>query len=264
MGRKRPAEPAQPSQPSPGGPSKGPLAHWGAGKPHCRTRAEELRAQHRAVVRGLFHWGMGRDNLSYRVLRGLGASPMEILHTLLDGAMPDPASKVFILAMNLPGNLAPGSLWELLHRYQIHPLSLALHLGSKRRAMRVLRRLGLLETYGPWLAPWGLHIHGEPDLVCLPPGLVLDGDAVIEDCPRLVDLGQGLTVTNGTLVIRRCAALERLPDGLTSVPSGNIDLIDCPRLEHLGAGTRLGGMLTVVECPWFKGLGMVRRHSLED
>ena len=114
----------------------------------------------------------------------------------------------------------------------------------------------LLEAYGRWLAPWGLHIHGEPDLECLPPGLVIDGDAVIEDCPLLVDLGTGLVVTGGTLVVRRCATLERLPDGLTSDPSGNIDLIDCPMLEHLGAGTKLEGELVVVDCPRFVDRGL--------
>ena len=206
---------------------------------------------------------IGRSRIEYRVLRGLGASPEEALQTLLGAACPDPASLAFILAMNLPGNLDPECLWGLLCGFNIHPLSLALHLHDRRRALRVLRRLGLEEVYSRWLAPWGLHIHDEPCLRALPRGLVIDGDARIEDCPALVDLGENLVVTGGTLLVRRCPGLQRLPDGLTADPSGHITLIDCPLIEHLGARTYIEGVLFLEDCPRFQDQHLVRRQSLD-
>jgi hypothetical protein len=207
---------------------------------------------------------IGQSRIEYQVLRGLGASPVEALNTLLQAASPDPASLAFILAVNVPGNLRPDRLWGILDRYAIHPLSLALHLNSRRRAAQVLRRLGLFERYGRWLAPWGLDIHDEPDLTALPSGLAIDGDARIEDCPRLVDLGENLMVSGGTLLVRRCDALERLPDSLTTDPGGHITLIDCPRIEHLGARTNIEGVLFVEGCPRFQDQHLVKRHSLDD
>jgi hypothetical protein len=207
---------------------------------------------------------LGRDRVEYRVLRGLGASPEEALQTLLGAACPDPASLAFILAVNLPGNLQPERLWGLLDRHGIHPLSLVLHLNDRRRALQVLRRLGLEETYSRWLVPWGLHIHDEPCLKALPRGLVIDGDARIEDCPDLVDLGENLVVTGGTLLVRRCTSLQRLPEGLSTDPSGHITLIDCPRIEHLGARTSIEGVLFVEGCPRFEDHHLVRRHSLDE
>lgn len=207
---------------------------------------------------------IGRSRIEYHVLRGLGASPEEALQTLLGAACPDPQSLAFILAMNLPGNLQAECLWGLLCGFNIHPLSLTLHLRDRRRALRVLRRLGLGETYTRWLAPWGLHIHDEPCLTALPRGLVIDGDARIEDCPALVDLGENLVVTGGTLLIRRCNALQQLPDGLTSDPSGHITLIDCPEIEHLGARTNIEGVLFVEGCPRFQDQHLVRRYTLDE
>ena len=166
--------------------------------------------------------------------------------------------------MNLPGNLKPDSLRALLHRYGIHPLSLALHLGDHRRARGVLQHLGLAEVYGQWIAPWGLHIHDEQDLQALPAGLIINGDARIEDCPNLKDLGEGLVVTMGTLLIRRCAKLQQLPDGLTTDYHGHITLIDCPEIDHLGANTSIEGVLFVQGCPRFQDQHLVKRHTLED
>jgi len=264
MASKRPAEPAQPTQSPAGGPDQGPLAVLGGGKPHATTRAQELRGQLLACKRGLFAFGMDRDRIEYRVLRGLGASPEEILETLLQGAFGDLPSRTFILAMNLPGNLNPDRLWAILHRYQIHPLSLVLHLDDHRRALRVLQRLGVMESYGRWIAPWGLHIHDEPDLEALPAGLIINGEARIEDCPNLVDLGEGLVVTMGTLLVRRCSRLQRLPDGLSTDHSGHITLIDCPSVEHLGANTSMEGVLFVQKCPKFKDQHLVHRHTFDE
>jgi len=264
MVRRRPVEPAQPIQSPAGGPDQGPLAVLGGGKPHATTRAQELRGQLLACKRGLFAWGMGRDRIEYRVLRSLGANPEEALETLLQAAMADLPSRTFILAMNLPGNLSPDRLWAILHRYGIHPLSLALHSEDRRRALNLLRRLGLAETYSRWIAPWGLHIHDERDLQALPAGLIINGDARIEDCPNLVDLGEGLVVTMGTLLIRRCSSLHRLPDGLSTDLSGHITLIDCPEIEHLGANTHIEGVLFVDGCPRFQDQLLVKRHTLDE
>jgi hypothetical protein len=208
---------------------------------------------------------MGRDRIEYRVLRGLGASPEEALDTLLQAAMADLPSRTFILAQNLPVNLNPDRLWALLNRYGIHPLSLALHLEDRRRAQNLLRRLGLTEVYSRWIAPWGgLLIQGEADLKSLPPGLILNGDGRIEDCPELVDLGEGLVVTMGTLLIRRCDRLRQLPDGLSTGYDGHITLIDCPLVEHLGANTSMEGVLFVEGCPRFQDQHLVRRHTIEE
>jgi hypothetical protein len=206
---------------------------------------------------------MYRDRIPYRVLRGLGASPEEALETLLRGALEDQPSRLLVLAENLPGSMNPKALQELLRRYEIHPLSLILQLGTWRRARRWLRRLGLVEDYAHWLRPWGLHIRGD-QLRALPAGLVIMGEARVEDCPRLSDLGEGLTLIDGTLLIRRCPRLRRLPDGLTTNRNGHITLIDCLRVEHLGAGTSIEGVLFVQECPRFQDQGMVERHSLDD
>jgi hypothetical protein len=207
---------------------------------------------------------IGRSRIEYHVLRGLGATPEEALCALLEAGYQDPPSLAFILAVNLPGNLRADRLGAILERYSIHPLSLALHLNDRRRALRILGRLGVLSNYGHWLKPWGLDIHDEPDLQELPAGLVIDGDARIEDCPQLVDLGENLVVTGGTLLVRRCGALKLLPDGLTTYSSGHITLIDCPRVEHLGARTNIEGVLFVEGCPRFKDQHLVKRHKLEE
>jgi hypothetical protein len=208
---------------------------------------------------------MDRDRIEYRVLRGLGASPEEALDTLLQGAMGDLPSRTFILAMNLPGNLKPDCLWVILHRYGIHPLSLALHLEDRRRAQNLFRRLRLTETYTRWIAPWGgLLIQGDQHLKALPEGLIINGDARIEDCPELVDLGVDLVVTMGTLLIRRCSRLQRLPDGLSTDHSGHLTLIDCPNVEHLGANTSMEGVLYVQGCPRFQDQLLVQRHTIEE
>ena len=264
MVRKRPVEPAQPTQSPAGGPDQGPLAVLGGGKPHATTRAQELRGQLLACKRGLFAFGMDRDRIEYRVLRGLGARPDEILETLLQGAFGDLPSRTFILAMNLPGNLSPDRLWAILDRYQIHPLSLVLHLDDHRRALRVLRRLGLTDAYSRWIAPWGLHIHDEPDLQALPAGLIINGETRIENCPNLADLGEGLVVTMGTLLVRRCSGLQRLPDGLSTDFNGHITLIDCPQIEHLGGNTSIEGILFVQGCPRFQDQHLVHRHTLDE
>jgi hypothetical protein len=176
---------------------------------------------------------MGRDRIEYQVLRSLGASPAEILETLLQATMGDLASTTFILAMNLPGNLRLNTLLDLLDRFGLHPLSLALHLEDQLRAQTLLRRLGLAEVYGRWIGPQGgLLIQREAYLKALPPGLIVTGDARIEDCPELVDLGKGLVVTMGTLAIRRCPKLQRLPGGLR----GNVVLVDCGEIEPPRAG----------------------------
>ena len=122
----------------------------------------------------------------------------------------------------------------------------------------------MAETYGRWIAPWGLHIHDERDLQALPAGLIIKGDARIEDCHNLSDLGEGLVVTMGTLLIRRCGKLQRLPDGLSTDHHGHVTLIDCPEVEHLGANTSMEGVLFVQGCPRFQDQHLVNRHTLEE
>jgi hypothetical protein len=68
----------------------------------------------------------------------------------------------------------------------------------------------------------------------------------------------------GTLLIRRCANLQRLPDGLSTDRSGHITLIDCPEVEHLGANTSIEGILFVQGCPKFEDQHLVKRHTLDE
>jgi len=200
-------------------------------KPHATDRTQELRNLLLACKRGLFDWGMGSTRIEPRVLHGLGAWPDEILETLLQANVGDLPSTIFILAMNLPGNLSLDTLRGLHDRYGIRPLSLALHLEDQRRTQTLLQRLELAEVYGRWISPRGeLFIQGEADLKALPPGLTIKGEARIEGYYL------ELVVTLGTLVIRNYPKLLRFRDELR----GEVILVDGSKIEPLCTGAAEG------------------------
>jgi len=188
----------------------------------------------------------------YRMMLRAGASPLGALTAILEEEH-HPPYRVAILAALQPGRLPRRVLLEVLRRHAIHPLSLALQFQDRRRALRILQYMDLRTNYAPWIGPGGrLVIQGEPELRRLPGGLVLRGDSLIADCPRLVDLGQGLTSLFGQIRIERCPALRRLPSRLETHYLGGVVIIDCPALECLGARTTIRGRLEVHGCPRFK------------
>jgi len=195
--------------------------------------------------------GLGELDL-YRMMRRAGAHPLGALKAILEQET-HPPYRVAILAALQPGRLPRKFLLEVLGRFAIHPLSLALQFQDRGRALRILHYMDVRTNYAPWIGPGGsLVIQGDPGLRRLPGGLVLRGDSLIAECPSLVDLGQGLTSLFGQIRIERCPALRRLPSGLETHYLGDILVIDCPAFEGLGRGTTIRGRLEVHGCPGFK------------
>lgn len=188
----------------------------------------------------------------YRMMLLAGAHPLVALTAILEQET-HPPFRVAILAALQPGRLSGQVLREVLRRFAIHPLSLALQFQDRGRALRFLLRLDLRTRYGSWIGPGGrLVIQGDLELQRLPAGLVLRGDSLIRDCPQLVDLGQGLTSLFGQIRIERCPSLRRLLSGLETHYLGDVVVIDCPEFEGLGRGTTIRGRLEVHGCPRFK------------
>jgi hypothetical protein len=178
----------------------------------------------------------------------------------------------------LPSGLGTDALLEILQHHQIHPLSLALCYGNRRRALNLLRRLGLAEAFGSWIGPGGRFRLQDTLVERLPPGLLLRGDSLITDCPALEDLGDGLKCMIGNLTIAHCPRLQRLPNGLETMPltgkivnadgseealgpsGGNLVLEDCPELSGFGKDTKVRGQVIVRNCPSYRG--KFRRSSV--
>ncbi len=187
----------------------------------------------------------------YRLLLRAGLTPFGALEAIL-GEEPHVAYRVALLAPLLSGSLSMEALRELLTRFSIHPVSLALQFQDRRRALGLLRRMDLESRYGPWIGPGGrLQIQGDQSLRRLPPTLVLRGDALIADCPRLVSLGHGLTSLFGRIQIERCESFRRLPSGLETHYLGDVVVSDCQEFEGLGSGTHIRGRFEVIGCPRF-------------
>lgn len=185
----------------------------------------------------------------YRLLVRAGVTPFDALVAILSEE-PHVAYRVALLASLLSRALSLETLQEILARFSIHPVSLALQFQDRRRALGLLRRMELDHRYGPWIGPGGkLVIQGGQSLRRLPPGLILRGDSLIADYPRLVDLGRGLTSLFGQIKIERCNSLRRLPSGLETHYLGDVLVRDCPEFEGLGPGTQIRGQFEVVGCP---------------
>lgn len=194
--------------------------------------------------------GMNEDDL-YRLLLRAGSTPFEALLAIL-WEEPHVAYRVALLAPLLSRTLSLEALRELLAGFSIHPLSLALQFQDRRRALRLLRRMDLEHRYGPWIGPGGrLLIQGDPRLQRLPPALILRGDSLIADCPRLMDLGQGLNSLFGQIRVERCLSLKRLPRGLETHYLGDVLVNDCPTFEGLGMESCIRGRFRVSGCPRF-------------
>ncbi len=190
----------------------------------------------------------------YRLLLRVGLTPFEALVTLLREE-PHVSYRVAVLAPLLSRSLPLAALQEFLVRFSIHPISLALQFQDRRRALGLLRRMDLEQRYGPWIGRGGrLLIQGDPSLRRLPPTLVLRGDSLIADCPRLISLGYGLTSLFGKIKIERCSSLRRLPSGLETHYLGDVLVNDCPAFEGLGPESCIRGRFEVSGCPRFNPL----------
>lgn len=195
--------------------------------------------------------GMNEDRL-YRHLLRAGATPFEALAALLREE-PHVAYRVALLAHLLPRNLSRESIQNLLAKFDIHPLSLALQFQDRRRAMKFLRRIERGDQFIRWIGTGGkLLIQGDAEVCRLPPGLVLRGDSRITDCPRLVDLGRGLTSLFGHIQVETCESLRRLPDGLETHYLGDVLVIDCPKFVGLGLNSQIRGRLIAHGCQSFR------------
>lgn len=195
--------------------------------------------------------GMNEDRL-YRQLLQKGSTPREALVAILQEE-PHLSYRVALLAHLLPRTLSQRAIQELLARFGIHPLSLALQFQDRRRALRLLGRIEAGNQFIRWIGPGGrLLIQGDFEVRRLPPGLVLRGNSQIADCPRLVDLGRGLTSLFGGIQVERCKSLRRLPDRLETHYLGDIQVVDCPRFVGLGLPSLVRGQLIVHGCPLFQ------------
>lgn len=190
---------------------------------------------------------MGEGDL-YRLLLRVGLTPFEALVAILQEE-PHVAYRVALLAHLLSRNLSLAGLQELFVRFSIHPISLALQFQDRRRALGFLRRMELEQRYGPWIGRGGrLLIQGDPSLRRLPDALVLRGDSLVADCPRLISLGHGLTSLFGQIKIERCGSLRRLPRGLETHYLGDVLVNDCPAFEGLGPENFIRGRFEVSGC----------------
>lgn len=187
----------------------------------------------------------------YRLLLRTGVPPFEAVSAILREEL-HTAYRVALLAPLVSRTMPKECLKEVLARFSIHPLSLAVQYQDRRRALGILRKVDLLQRYGPWIGPGGrLLIQGNARLRRLPNALVIRGDTLIADCPRLVCLGAGLTSLFGRIRIERCALLRRLPERLETHYLGDVLVSDCPFFEGLGRGTQIRGQFKVIGCPRF-------------
>lgn len=195
--------------------------------------------------------GMNEDRL-YRHLLPKGSTSLEALVAILREE-PHLPYRVALLAHLLPRNLSRESIQNLLARFDIHPLSLALQFQDRRRALKFLRRVDQWAQFTHWIAPGGrLLIQGDSKIHRIPPYLVLRGDSRISDCPRLLDLGRGLTSLFGNIRVERCGSLRQLPDGLETHYLGDVLVIDCPKFVGLGLNSQIRGRLIAHGCPSFR------------
>jgi len=200
----------------------------------------------------------------YHLLLRAGLTPFDALVAILREE-PHVAYRVALLAPLWSRNLSLAGHQELLTRFSIHPISLALQFQDRRRALGLLRQMGLEQRYGPWIGPGGrLLIQGDQDLLRLPPALVLRGDSLIQDCPLLIGLGHGLTSLFRQIKIERCDSLRRLPNGLETHYLGDVLVIDCPAFEGLGLESCIRGRFEVSGCPWFSPLSLERTGHVDE
>lgn len=207
--------------------------------------------------------GMNERDI-YRLLLRVGLTHFEALVAILHEE-PHVAYRVALLAPLLSRNLCQAGLQEILVRFSIHPISLALQFQDRRRALRFLGRMDLEQRYGTWIGPGGrLLIQGDPGLRRLPDALVLRGDSLVADCPRLISLGYGLTSLFGKIKIERCASLRRLPRGLETHYLGDVLVNDCAAFEGLGPESCIRGRFEVSGCPRFSPLSSGRACRVDE
>ena len=217
-----------------------------------------------ATRRDSLGYSYSGNQKEYRRLRLLGATPIEAMDALL--AVESAWEKAAVFGQCCPARLGSIALVTLLRKHSIHPLSVAIHYLNRRSALRFLQRVQA-ESFGTWLGTDGCLFLSDPTLRALPPGLVLRGNSIISNCPNLEDLGQGLKILAGDLLIERCPRLRWLPTGFETRPitaisvahdgsetpqhafRGHLRLLDCPNLEGFGSHSQIRGTVTATDCP---------------
>lgn len=120
----------------------------------------------------------------------------------------------------------------------------AIHAGEFQGPARVRGRLEVKVAQ----LPTGLHCYDldcrGSELIELPDDLRVDNRLILDDCPRLRSLPQGLTV--GALSLRNCIALGSLPEGLST---WFLDLTGCLQFDTWPErGTLHNGSLVLRNC----------------
>ncbi|HYG33206.1 MAG TPA: hypothetical protein VEC99_00390 [Clostridia bacterium] len=114
--------------------------------------------------------------------------------------------------------------------YSAEAASELIRTGRVRGPIKVSGRLDLTNFEGDHLPP-GLHCYeldaSGSQLTSLPPDLRIDGRLVLNNCPALASLPEGLTA--GSISLRNCPLLEALPENLST---WFLDLTGCQRFER--------------------------------
>jgi hypothetical protein len=123
----------------------------------------------------------------------------------------------------------------------------AIRAGRKLGSVRISGRLDLTKFDGERL-PAGLHCYeldaSGSQLTGLPPDVRIDGRLVLDNCPALTSLPEGLTA--GSISLRNCPLLEGLPENLCT---WFLDLTACQRFSNWPeTGTIRNGSLILRNC----------------
>ncbi len=114
--------------------------------------------------------------------------------------------------------------------------------------------LDWLTSFPPGLCIEGNLVIKDCPLTSLPPDLLVGGMLRIENCP-VTSLSQGLRV-KGLLYIEGCHALHSLPPDLHA--EADLTIRNCRAFTSLSTNTRVEGDLTIANCSFFTSLSAAR------